>query len=104
MVIRWGTWGIWTDCAEVRAELLDGVLKSGFESSFQKWFRVQPDHLNMKPLDSIGPLESMEPLDPQAMVPLDPVKPLGPWSCWAIWIQCGPDSLVLWITRPHRAT
>ena len=101
MVIRWGTW---TDCAEVRAELWDGVLISGFESIFQKWFKVPSDHLDMKPLDSIGPLESMEPLDPQAMVPLDPVKPLGPWSCWAIWIQCGPDSLVLWITRPHRAT
>ena len=82
MVIQWGTWGIWTDCAEVRAELLDGVLRSGFESSFQKWFRVPSDHLNMKPLDSIGPLESVESLDPRpwSLCPLDPVKPLGPWS------------------------
>ena len=63
MVIRSGTWGIWTDCAIVRAELLDGVLNSGLESSFQKWFRVPSDHLNMKPLDSIGPMESMGPLD-----------------------------------------
>ena len=66
------TWGIWKDCNEVRGELLDGVLKAkgGFENSFQKWFRVLSDHLNMKLLDSIGPLESMEPPDPR------------PWSLW----------------------
>ena len=79
MVIQSRTSVIWTDCAEVRAGLLAGVLKSGFESSFLKWFWVPSDYLlNMKPLDSIEPLESIE-----LLVHLDSIRSI--------------DSLVLWI-------
>ena len=80
------------DCAEETAELLDGVLKSRFESRVQKCFQIRSywhgaTEIHGSTLDQyiIEPLDPMEPLGPldqlgsvDSLLPMEPLARMEP--------------------------